>query len=181
MFANYRKLLNKIDSFVAGVMVRHPASFKCAPGCSKCCVAGITVWRVEADHIQEYLSSLDKRVMSSSGDRCAFLDDEGRCSIYQARPVVCRIWGAPLLIPAGSESDWAIRDHTVSGEKEGLVISCDLNFTGIELIEELPDTELLNTKTAITALAAVNHVYCRENGLDPEERIPLGHLTQDLP
>ena len=175
MFKNYLQLLDKIDNFVADVMAKHAGSFKCGPGCAKCCVAGITVWRVEVDNIRENLNRSESRVTSheSRKDGCNFLTEGNLCAIYEARPIVCRLWGAPLAIPAGLESEWGIRDHETSKTDAGTLTCCDLNFQGDLKLEDLPIADAINVETVIRTLAAINHVYCKENGLDPEERIPL--------
>jgi hypothetical protein len=172
MFKNYQQLLEKIDSFVSVVIAKHPDSFRCGPGCAKCCVGGITVWRVEADHIAAS-NARKARNASNAGDACAFLNDEGLCTIYEARPVVCRLWGAPLMIPAGREPEWGIRDHTSDPRERGTLTCCDLNFRKDLNLQDLQIGDAINVETVIRTLAAINHVYCKENGLDPEERTPL--------
>ncbi|MFA4974862.1 MAG: YkgJ family cysteine cluster protein [bacterium] len=173
MFKDYIKLLDKIDSFTEGVRKRHPESFECAPGCSGCCVAGITVWRVEADHIRKCAGPLGERTASASGDRCSRLNDEGLCSIYQARPAVCRLWGAALLIPKGREGEWGLRPSSTAHASEGAITCCSLNFREGVKLSELPSSDLINAETAVSTLAAINHVYCKAMGLDPTERLAV--------
>ena len=61
-FGNYIRLLEKIDAFTAEIRDKHPLSFNCGPGCSTCCVGGITVWRVEFDHIRERFQKSEVRI-----------------------------------------------------------------------------------------------------------------------
>jgi len=120
MFGNYIRLLEKIDAFAAEIRDKHSLSFNCGPGCSTCCVSGITVWRVEFDHLVENIkktgssipdpgSSKEVVLRASSiedrGSSCCFLNDDGHCAIYDLRPAVCRLWGTPLMIPAGHEHE----------------------------------------------------------------------------
>ncbi len=213
MFKNYRQLLKKIDSFAASVMQKHPGSFECGPGCAKCCVDGITVWRVEADNIEEHITRLgatdpfERRVNSPptvacdarrrgagetpaseassrsekgsaapSRNSCIFLDEKNLCAIYDVRPVVCRLWGAPLMIPAGREGEWGLLDRISAGRDGSTLTCCDLNFRQGLTLEELPAADAVNVETAVRALAAINHVYCRARGRDPEERISLSSI-----
>ncbi len=88
--------------------------------------------------------------------------------------MVCRLWGLPILIPSGSEAEWGLRGHaTAAAGSGGTLICCDLNFTGPPALADLPPTAPISARTVVTTLAAINHVYCRERGLDPEERLPL--------
>ncbi len=173
MFKNYIKLLDRIDSFTTGVRKRHPDSFKCAPGCSRCCVAGITVWRVEADHIRKCAGLPGAGAASASGDRCSRLNDEGLCSIYRARPAVCRLWGAPLLIPKGREGEWGLRPSSTAHASEGAITCCSLNFQEDAELAKLPPVDIINAETAVSTLAAINHVYCKTLGFDPMERLTI--------
>jgi Fe-S-cluster containining protein len=43
----------------------------------------------------------DDLVNALEDDPCPALDDEGRCRIYQHRPMICRLMGLGLLTPAG--------------------------------------------------------------------------------
>lgn len=181
MFDNYKNLLEKIDAFVAGVMQKHHSSFKCAPTCSKCCVSGIKVWRVEADHIRKRFSLLESRVTNdeSRKNACCFLNEKNLCAIYEARPMVCRLWGAPLMIPKGREGEWGIRDNATRTRDTGTLICCDLNFRDNLRFEDLPQADALSVDIAVTTLAAINHVYCTENGFDAAERIALSALLEE--
>ncbi len=174
-FQNYRNLLAKIDHFAATLTAKYPQSFACKQGCSSCCVAGITVWRVEYDHIAfSAHTQLPYELPDEAMARmCCFLDNQGCCAIYPARPVVCRLWGLPLAIPAGSEEEWGIRTATSLHAHHGSIICCNLNFQNTPTLSELDSKELLNTKTVITTLAAINHVYCTMFGYDPNERFSL--------
>lgn len=88
--------------------------------------------------------------------------------------MVCRLWGLPILIPSGSEEEWGLRGRTAApADTGGSVICCDLNFTSPPALADLPQGALISARTVVTTLAAINHVYCRKRGLDPEERLPL--------
>ena len=77
------------------------------------------------------------------------------------------------MIPAGREGEWGIRDHTSDPRDRGTITCCDLNFRDGFKLEDLSIGDAINVETVIRTLAAVNHVYCKENGFGPEERTPL--------
>ncbi|MBW3596145.1 MAG: YkgJ family cysteine cluster protein [Planctomycetes bacterium] len=86
---------------------------QCAPGCNACCrTVAVDVTPLEALAIADYLranyeesrlEAVAQRLRSNAEARrrmtaeqlrqvrlnCAFLDDEGKCGVYQARPLAC--------------------------------------------------------------------------------------------
>lgn len=56
-------------------------------------------------------------LMSSDNDtKCLLLDDQGRCLLYDYRPMTCRLHGLPLIDAAGEvmESEWCTRNFVGS-------------------------------------------------------------------
>jgi Fe-S-cluster containining protein len=45
--------------------------------------------------------AFDQLVDALQDEPCPALDDEGRCRIYQSRPMICRLMGLGLLTPGG--------------------------------------------------------------------------------
>ncbi len=83
--------------------------FRCLKGCSRCCRGQGYVWinPSEADLIADFLGIgveifLGKYTKECDGhitlkddashEQCIFLDSEGRCPIYEVRPVQCRTY-----------------------------------------------------------------------------------------
>jgi uncharacterized protein len=141
----YRELTARVDGFVARVTARHPADLRCAPGCDGCCRTRLTIAAVEAEAIEAWAATLSaieratiadaarasssttvrpEPIREAQGERsrrtdadvrCAALDDDGRCRIYPARPLVCRSHGVPVRLRS----------------ERGLpvITACELNFT----------------------------------------------------
>ncbi|MGZ3809289.1 MAG: YkgJ family cysteine cluster protein, partial [Bacteriovorax sp.] len=83
---------------------------------------------------------------------CAFLYDD-RCTIYEARPVICRTQGAPLFL-----------------QEENVLDYCPLNFKeGDPPKEDWLNLDRLNTLLSFAA---------KTSGL--EKRITLKKLKQEL-
>lgn len=85
-----------VDELAAPIAAKHVARLQCRAGCHACCSDGITVFEIEADRIVAKHEALLENAEPHAEGACAFLDDEGRCRIYEERPYVCRTQGLPL-------------------------------------------------------------------------------------
>jgi len=85
-----------VDREAAGLAERHRARLQCRRGCADCCQDGLTVLEVEAERIRCAHPDLLGSGAPHPGGRCAFLDGDGACRIYEDRPYVCRTQGLPL-------------------------------------------------------------------------------------
>src|SRR5262245_20888536 len=103
--SRYSELATKVDAFFARVQSRHGADMLCGSGCHHCCHVRLSITQVEAQAIRDELAgwtnerkqALTSNASAAPADRCAALH-EGRCSIYAARPIVCRSHGAPIRL-----------------------------------------------------------------------------------
>ncbi len=84
------------DREAAALAARHGARLVCRRGCAACCVDGLRVFDVEAERIRREAAPLLARGTPHAPGACAFLDADGACRIYAARPYVCRTQGLPL-------------------------------------------------------------------------------------
>jgi len=100
----------KVDAFFARVETRHGDDMQCRTGCADCCRVRLTVTAVEAAAIRDLIAgwpAAQRRALADAGadrapaDRCAALDEAGRCRIYAARPIVCRSHGVPVRMRRG--------------------------------------------------------------------------------
>ncbi len=110
----------------------------CGPGCFACCVDELTVWEVEADRIQAWVNAAraDGRTLAlkpAPAGRCAFLDPDGRCRVYPARPYVCRSQGAVLRW-------WHESDDGAETEQRD---TCPEHLAAVSL-GDLPDSALFD-------------------------------------
>ena len=64
---------------------------ECREGCFRCCVNSIQMSDAEREAIGGY----------EWNGRCPKLGADGRCTVYENRPLVCRIYGASELLPCG--------------------------------------------------------------------------------
>lgn len=92
--ASLLALHREVDLLAGGVAGQH--NLQCRRGCSSCCVDELTVFEVEADRIRDAFPELLEAGKPGPAGACAFLDHDGACRIYEARPYVCRTQGLPL-------------------------------------------------------------------------------------
>lgn len=115
------QLRARVDAHFDAALARTPEAFACRAGCESCCHQRFGVFEVEAAPVREALARLARtdpalraRVRAQADDpahqhHCALLV-EGRCAIYDERPLICRSHGLPVLA-------------------DGRVDHCPLNFT----------------------------------------------------
>jgi hypothetical protein len=87
---------DEVDTLAAKLEREHRGRLQCKRGCSACCVDEITVFEVEAAKIRDRHGSLLASATPHPVGMCAFLDTEGACRVYDARPYVCRTQGLPI-------------------------------------------------------------------------------------
>jgi hypothetical protein len=168
----YRELCAKVDGFFARVQARHGDEMACRAGCDACCHAHLSVTAVEAAEIRDALLALSAetrdrlatRAAADPQDRCPALELDGRCAVYEVRPLVCRSHGLPIKMAS----------------RRGLPVlnACEKNFTARGPEAADPDCVLDQTTLSLT-LGAVDAEYARETGASPRGRLALaGVLTE---
>lgn len=172
--ARLRELAARVDAFFLRVEARHGAAMECRSGCHDCCLPGLSCTGVEARALREALLALPPeaqarlraRAAGPPGDRCVLLDEEGRCSVYEARPMICRSHGVPVRVK----------------DRRGLPLidACPRNFReggpGA-----LPPPDVLDQETLSTMLLALDALDAREQGRVAGERVTLRSLLDALP
>jgi Fe-S-cluster containining protein len=145
--SRYRELTAKIDGFFARVVARHGDDMRCGSGCSHCCHTRLSITAVEAQPIVDEIltwpperkATLRANALAST-DRCAALDANGLCLIYEVRPVVCRSHGAPIRL-------------RLRGDSLPVVQACRENFTARGPAAADPDCILDQTTLSAMVLA----------------------------
>ncbi len=89
------ELHQEVDEKAARLIGIHKNRLQRRRGCHDCCVDNLTVFDVEAERIRQQSKHVLEMQPHPIG-RCAFLNEEGACRIYENRPYVCRTQGLPL-------------------------------------------------------------------------------------
>lgn len=165
----YPQFLTHINDLSERLHTHYARHLVCRAGCSGCCHHHLSVFKVEADAVAEAIIALPDEIQQRVTQQaqqvaadeaeglavaCPLLVDD-RCSIYAARPVICRTQGLPLLFTAedgASEVDF-----------------CPLNFTATDALDDLTEDKLVALETINLRLAMMNLQHCRAQGIADEQ------------
>lgn len=164
-----------VDGEAREVAGHHVGRLQCRRGCSDCCVDELTVFEVEADAIRAHYPELLEQGEPHPAGGCAFLDAEGGCRIYDARPYVCRTQGLPLRWFEEDEQEEIVEQRDI----------CPLNAEGPPL-ESLPEEAcwlIGPTELRLMALQDARELESTQHGsaptrsvTSPEQRVALRAL-----
>lgn len=161
----YQKFIAQVDKLIARLTARYASHLACRAGCNGCCHHHLSVFGVEAANVQRALAVLpaetrarviqQARVVNArealgKAVACPLLVDSC-CSIYEARPLICRTQGLPLLIEAengGREVDF-----------------CPLNFVALGAVDDLDEDNLAPLDALNLQLSLINLQYERTKGI----------------
>jgi Fe-S-cluster containining protein len=183
--AEYRALVVKVDAAVDAAAARAGDQVTCHAGCSSCCVDGLSVLPVEAFAIAAHTAVHGlPRSRTRAGDGCVFLDDDGRCVVYAARPLLCRTHGLPLRTSTptsdGEASSTTGAPKAKSAARALRIVDdvsvCSLNFTGRD-----PAGFALDADVLLKLLVTVDRRFRVRAALaDDHARVALRDLAADL-
>lgn len=155
----YRQLLADLESAMTAAGTG--LALHCRPGCASCCIS-FAVLPIEAAILQGAIAGLPRPSSPArpAENVCPLLVGD-LCSVYAARPVICRTQGLALAY--------------VDEERETIEISaCGKNFADDFLFQ--PEM-LLFMDSFNDRLFALNMDYCRLWKKAPDRRIPIRELT----
>lgn len=168
---NYKQLTARVDALCNAIAEALGEQITCSAGCSSCCTA-ITVFPVEAAAMRETLESLPasqaeeirRRIAEHADDeRCPLLSHH-RCLLYDARPIICRTHGLPIV-------------YTSDGVRNS--DCCPLNLTEAASVSgaRVVDLDKLNT-----LLVAVNSIYLSQSdSTESSERLTIAETIAQYP
>jgi Uncharacterised protein family (UPF0153). len=153
----------QVDALAEKLSEIHAARLKCKRGCAACCVDEITVFEAEAENIRANHAELLRSEKPHEPGKCAFLDADNACRIYENRPYVCRTQGLPLR--------WFEEDFEEIFEYRDI---CPLNEAG-EPLENLPEEQCWTIGDFESRLAALQ----AEFGAGEMRRVRLRDLFSE--
>jgi uncharacterized protein len=172
-YEQYQRLKTRVDAFGQAIRERYATQITCHAGCDGCCYQQFTVFPVEAYHLAQAVTALapeaQQRLLArlrqddpwriiETSTPCVLLE-HGYCSLYEHRPLICRIHGFPVASTMIERPDGGQRD------------CCPLNFTDLPLQDIAPQA-IYNLDLVNQTLAAINHLFVQEHQL-PDQRITI--------
>ena len=133
MSVSISELHRDVDRRASDLAERHTGRLQCRRGCHDCCLDDLTVLHVEAEAIRMHVGESLRAQSPRDAGSCAFLDAEGACRVYAARPYICRTQGLPLR--------WFELDEGL-GEVSEYRDICPLNLEGGPPLETLHDDDV---------------------------------------
>lgn len=152
LLRNYKELLAKVDALCSVIARSFADHIRCRKGCADCC-RHLRLFPVEAVALSVQLRKLPGRQAdhirtraqrSGPQDACPLLENSC-CLMYEARPVICRTHGYPLLM---------------DGQEGQRLDFCPRNFQGVET---LPGSAVIHLEQLNTMLGAVNSVFVADS------------------
>ncbi len=155
LFKNYYDFIERVDEHCRQITREYAEHIVCGKGCDGCCLH-FSLFPVEAAAISAALRELPRirverireRARAAAPDGACPLLEEGACPLYEARPIICRTHGMPIL---------AARD----GQHH--VDVCPLNFANVD---SLPASAMIDIDRLNTTLVAINGLFTAEWGGD---------------
>jgi hypothetical protein len=142
----YQELCRFCDSTWMNVQERYPNDLQCGKGCCGCCELE-SISALETYIIRGFLDRqsirLEEPASASTKDQCPLLSS-GLCTIYPARPLICRTHGLP------------IRSTSLT---EGAIDCCPLNFPDEEL-QNIDRNIVLDVDVVTDNLMRLNMAFC---------------------
>jgi Fe-S-cluster containining protein len=174
--ARLAELFAKVDGFFERVAARFPGAdgVTCHTGCADCCRRRFSVTALEAEVIAEALAALPaerrealaRRAIAGDPGVCPALDDDGRCAVYAARPLICRTHGLPIRFAGDAAPRVSLPIVTDA---------CPRNFGGRDLAG-LPADCVLDQTTLSTIVGALDAARAAEVGRARGERVDIATI-----
>ncbi len=148
---HYQDLVIRIDDQCKIINKNWQDQIVCRKGCDECC-RHISVFPVEAVSMALAMKKLNSKQteqfraqaeITNNDSPCPLLKNEA-CMIYDARPIICRTHGLPIL-----------SEH----EGQQVVDYCPKNFTSVD---SLPGDAFLSIDNINIMLATVNQHFIEE-------------------
>lgn len=167
---NYQDLVRRVDELCHVIRTRLAGHLNCQKGCDACCLH-LSLFPVEAAVLAEAIRALPVSLQTMLRARATMASDEGACPlleehlclVYEARPLICRTHGLPILT------------H-IDGQTQ--VDFCPENCRELDTLtgDSIVDVDRLNV-----ALTTVNALFVQEKGIaEQNQRCTIAEIILDV-
>lgn len=162
----WRQVVAQADAFFTRAASACSDQLSCAPGCVDCCQQDLEVLAAEAVAILQGLDQAPAEVLEAlaardPGGACVMLLD-GRCAVYEHRPIICRTHGLP------------IRYEDPDDPEAAEISCCALNFT----TADPPADAVLNGNRLLTCLSVADSLVRAQMASGEAYRLPISRLLR---
>lgn len=152
-------LYDKVASFEAQLTT----NLNCKNGCSGCCYVDLSVFELEANNVRRWFKGLAEKSRDELREKwksplkegaCAFLRDES-CTIYPARPLICRTQGLAFKFRLGGEEYLDIcplNEEKLELMGEGEILNLDLINLILSQLEKNDSNDKARARVLLTDL-----------------------------
>ena len=147
----YRELTTRVDEICGELFALHAPRIACRKGCSECCT-NIAILPVEWHALSLFIRDTGVTVGSPRNRAVCPLLVRNACSVYPARPIICRTHGLPLVFQVETYDSYG--RCVESPEPEERLTWCDLNFRGI--CEE--DLDAVFSRDAVIDMSGIDRL-----------------------
>lgn len=171
---NYDDLVSRVDELCRRIETDYSAHLACRKGCDACCrhlslfpVEGAALARALCSRCPDEAGRIRRLARKTPAEGPCPLLQDGVCLLYEARPIICRTHGLPLLAGSGPKRrlDW-----------------CPENF---KKVKSLPNAAVIDLDVLNSTLSAINALFLAEIHAEAPlqaERITIAEaLLSNLP
>ena len=123
----YKQLLRKIDEQAGQLFSLQKTYLACKAGCYSCCKDDFSVRFIEGWALWQKINCLTSKKIKKSKTTeglCILLDENGHCSSYKDRPLLCRAYGL-LVTVDGNMRKCHLNYTTLGSTKDMLTLNLD--------------------------------------------------------
>jgi uncharacterized protein len=177
--SGYLELRNIVEARVTMLTAIHATQLQCRRGCDQCCT-DIALHQCELTHIRHALQTRGFAPPDSSPapeaekTSCIFLRNQ-ICTIYENRPIICRVHGLPLAYP--------VQEYDATGAKitndDTITNWCELNFTSDDAGYPFGLNDCIDMRWIEARLTSLDEAYY--DSVRPSSRTMLSELNSTFP
>jgi uncharacterized protein len=146
IIARYQEILNLVDQTAKALQDEFQPYMQCKKGCSSCCISTFKIRYIEALPLLNATAGLPTEIQAEIFRKIEAPTEEekkvcpllinGSCSVYQARPLMCRAYGVIINVK-GSTGTCPLNFQSVPAETPLKTLSLDPYYEAIDELDKV--------------------------------------------